>query len=506
MSQIIEVPFVRAEDQRQRALFAWADHVLHNLGLIERLARAVDFNELRKIVFDPDDGEVDLAIRDALHPTQGSPAWFFDGLRAGGLKRIITMRFNDTKADREKELRRGGAHSPTWADKLKLDDEGWVQPILSNYIVYLVHHPSWLGVLAYDEFSNRVVIRKQPPWGEEVKPDTPLNDHHETQARVWFQCEVDVNPSLGDIGRAVQEAARSNSFHPVRDYLDGLQWDGTSRLDAWLVTYFHVDDSKYVRAIGPRWLISAVARIYKPGCQADHTIVFEGPQGKLKSTALARLAGDEWFTDRLSHVASKDAAIEVAGTWLIEIAEMDALNKAASSTTKSFLTRRFERFRPPHGKLTVRQQRQCVFAGTINPPAGGYLRDPTGARRFWPVFCHGVIDLNGLERDRDQLWAEAMVRYKAGARWWLETQELEALANAEQALRFKTDLWTQPIKRWIGRRRDVSITEVMKGVGISDQSHSAEISIASILKAMAFKKERARKGSKRENRYRRSQP
>ena len=111
---------------------------------------------------------------------------------------------------------------------------------------------------------------------------------------------------------------------------------------------------------------------------------------------------------------------------------MDALTKATSSAIKAFLTRRRDRFRPPYGKHTINLPRQCVFAATINPTAGGYLKDPTGARRFWPVACRGMIDRDGLEKVRDQLWAEAVHRFKAGAPWWLETPELEALATAEQ--------------------------------------------------------------------------
>ena len=229
------------------------------------------------------------------------------------------------------------------------------------------------------------------------------------------------------------------------------------------VTYFHVEDSEYVRAIGPRYLISSVARIYQPGCKVDHVLVLEGPQGKQKSEALRTLVkNDSWFTDRLSHVASKDAALEIAGVLLVEIAEMDALTKATSSAIKSFLTRRRDRFRPPYGKHPINLPRQCVFAATINPTAGGYLKDPTGARRFWPVACRGMIDRDGLEKVRDQLWAEAVHRFKAGAPWWLETPELEALATAEQAARFVIDAWEEPIREWLGDRIDVSLLEVLE--------------------------------------------
>jgi predicted P-loop ATPase len=499
----------RAETERKWRLFAWADQVLHELGLPERVAQASSKEELRKVTFDPNAVEVELAIRDALHPANGSKDDCFVGINAGGLKRILRKRFEELKQERETALCdgvTGAARSAAdWTDDLVLVDKGGVRPVLANLILFLRNHPKWKGVLAYDEFNARVVIRKRPPWGEEA-PDAPWTDHHESLTRVWFQRE-DINANQGDVARGVQAAARDNVFHPVREYFEALVWDKTPRLDTWLVTYFHVDDTSYARAIGSRFLISGCARIHQPGCKVDHTLVLEGPQGKLKSEALRTLAiNDAWFTDRLSHIGSKDAALETAGVLLIEIAELDALTRASSSAIKSFLTRRYDRFRPPYGKHPIKLNRQCVFAGSINPPTGGYLKDPTGSRRIWPVACHGMIDREGLERDRDQLWAEAVARFKAGAAWWLETPELEALSTAEQAARFKTDVWQEPIEKWLGERNDVSIFEVLKdalGFASRDQNHSAEIRVARILTALGFTKYRARKGTDRQNRYQR---
>jgi predicted P-loop ATPase len=504
----------RAETERKRQLFAWADRVLQELGLVERVARASNFNELRKIVFDANAPDVELAIRDALHPASGGKAEYFQGLREGHLKRILRSRFDDAKKQREADLlrgRQGGRQqsTPDWAAELKLDKDGGVLPILSNYILYLTNHKVWKGVLGLDQFSNRVVIRKAPPWGEE-ELNAQWTDHHETLTRRWFQNE-DIKAPIGDFGRAVQAAARSNPFHPAREYFDALRWDGTPRLDQWLVTYLGSQDSEYSRAIGPRFMISGVARVHEPGCKVDHTLILEGPQGKLKSEALRTVAiRDAWFSDRLSHMASKDAAIEVAGVLLFEIAELDALTRVASSTAKGFLTRRYDRFRPPYGKHPVNVPRQCVFAGTINPPPEGYLKDPTGARRFWPV-KGGTINLETLRADRDQLWAEAVARYRAGEKWWLEKPALEALAASEQKLRFKTDVWTQPIRRWLGqRRKDVSLGEALQGaLGIKprkgDELHSAEVRVANILKNLGFKRYLANRGGKRQKRYRRDQ-
>jgi predicted P-loop ATPase len=497
----------RAETERKLKLFAWADGVLKQLGLADKVAQAASFDDLRKITFDADDVNVELAIREALHPTAGKPAEHFTGMKAGSLKRLLKMRFAEMKKDRETELKqgRGGKRSAPhdWTNNIKFDAKGSVRPILTNVILFLREHQTWKGVLAFDEFNNRVVIRKRPYWGDEL-PDAAWTDHHESLVRVWFQNE-DIAANQSDVGKGVQAAARGNTFHPVRDYFDALVWDGKARLETWLIDYLHADDTAYIRAVGPRFLISAVARIYKPGCQADHMLVLEGPQGKQKSKSISTLAvRDAWSTDRLSHVASKDASQETAGVLIIEIAEMESLVRAGSSSMKRFITQRFDRYRPPFGKHLINRPRQCVFIGTINPPAGGYLKDPTGARRIWPVACHGMIDVEGIERDRDQLWAEAIVQFKAGAKWWLETPQLEALATAEQRTRFKNDVWKEPIEKWLGKRKDTSITEVLErvlGFKPREQNRSAQMRVADILTGLGFSKHRPRKGDRRPNRY-----
>jgi predicted P-loop ATPase len=515
MPEVIQLPVLtstdadeqrRADTDRTRRLFDWALDVLKSLGLDKAVTRATSIAELRAITLDLECAQITLAIRDALYPESGCRLDHFRGLREGGLKLILKNRFNDLKSSREAKLRRHpGKVERDWTEDLILDRVGNIKPILANLVLILTSSPKWKGVLAFDEFGAHVVIRERPPWGEE-KPDTPWNDHHESLARVWFQKEQ-INPSAGDVGRAVQTAAKQNPFHPVRQYFDALRWDGVPRLETWLISYFHAADTPYIRAIGPRYLISAVARICEPGCKVDHLLVLEGPQGKQKSEALRTLAvNDTWFSDRLSHVASKDAALEVAGVLLIEIAEMDALTRASSSAIKSFLTRRHDRFRPPYGKHMVRLLRQCVFAATINPPAGGYLKDPTGARRFWPVACQGMVDRDGLEKVRDQLWAEAVHRCKSGAPWWLETPKLEALATAEQAARFVVDPWEPPIREWLGDRTDTTIWELLEhalGLPPEAQTQSAQNRVAKILTGrLGFDLHRPRTPEgRRQNRY-----
>ena len=495
----------RADTQRNQRLFDWAEAVLKRLGLDKAVAAARSIDELRKVTLNVDSAEI--AFRDALHPASGQRQEHFRGLKEGSLRLILKNRFADLKKAREAMLRRG--RPSDWTDELILDKDGKIVANLANLILILREAPKWSDVLGYDEFNARVVIRRRPPWGTEP-PDSPWTDHHDSLARVWFQTQ-NINPAAGDVGRAVQAAARHKVFHPVRTYFEALVWDCVPRDDAWLIVYFHADDTPYIRAIGPRYLISVVARIYRPGCKVDHLLVLEGPQGKQKSEALRTLAvNDAWFTDRLSHVASKDAAQELAGVLVIELAEMDALTRATPSAMKSFLTRRRDRYRPPFGKHLTTLPRQCVFAGTINPPAEGYVKDPTGARRLWPVACHGMIDLHGLEQARGQLWAEAVHRFKAGESWWLETPELEALATAEQEARFVADAWEAPIAEWLENRTDVSVAEVLRGVfGLAPEQHSqsAQTRIARILAhRLGFKKHRLRVRGERENRYSREPP
>jgi predicted P-loop ATPase len=365
---------------------------------------------------------------------------------------------------------------------------------LRNVLYALRHASEWQGVLAYD--AARVITQKPLPWGDRTEE---WADDHDTRACEWMQ-EQGIPAAAGVVGRGIQTVARENRVHPVRDYLHALNWDGTPRVNIWLTRYLGVEDTPYVRAVGDRFLISAVARVEQPGCKADQVLILEGPQGTLKSSALQALA-NPWFTDRISNLGSKDAAMEVAGVWLIEMSELDALMKASNSAIKSFVSRRSDRFRPPYG--LVDHPRQCVFAGTINP-LEGYLNDPTGARRFWPV---GGIDLETLIRDRDQLWAEALVRFQDGMPWWLDTAELEALAKSEQEARYEVDAWTEKIVQWLAGRTDASVGEVLTGaLGVARESWSQTVQnrVAKILVNSGFERCRpGRTGQPRTPRYRR---
>src|SRR5262249_20186212 len=208
----------RAETERRRQLFAWADGVLEQLGLKRTVDAARSIEELRRITFDVESAEVTLAIRDALYPADCNRRECFRGLKEGGLKRILRSRFIEMKRAREATLQRRHGKRPDWGKQLKLDEDGRIRPILFNPSLLFREGADWKGAIAFDEFAARVVIKGTTPLEGSV-PGTPWNDHHETQTRAWFQ-SVDINPATGDVGRAVQAAARANTHHPVRDYFN----------------------------------------------------------------------------------------------------------------------------------------------------------------------------------------------------------------------------------------------------------------------------------------------
>jgi predicted P-loop ATPase len=379
--------------------------------------------------------------------------------------------------------------------------EGRILPVLANAIAAFRHAPEWGGVLAFNEFSLGTVALKPTPWG--VVPKGEWTDHEDRRAAEWLQ-KQGILVSVEIAGQAVQTAARDHPFHPVRAYLESLTWDGVERLDHWLSIYIGAEDTEYSRAVGSRWMISAVARIFRPGAKADCCLILEGPQGIRKSTALRTLAG-EYFTDELADLGTKDAAMQTRGVWIIELSELDSLSHSEVARIKAFMSRTTDRFRPPYGMRLVESPRQCVFAGTVNHST--YLRDETGGRRFWPVAC-GRIDIDALARDRDQLWAEAKARFDAGAPWWLESAELVQLASEEQLQRYEGDPWEEIIGPWLELRSSASISEVLQKCLEKPQSlwtQTDKNRAARCLKALGWERYRERQGLRLEWRYRKGE-
>lgn len=378
-----------------------------------------------------------------------------------------------------------------------------------NVIRILALHPKWRGRLRYDEFRGRIVVR-DPPWDEYQRPtscEAAWTDEDATRLHAWLRREFHpyaFAPSVTDCERAVDVAARTNGWHPVREYLESLRWDQTLRLKRMGATYFGADDDDYTANVMRWWMISAVARVLRPGCKADHVLILEGKQGRGKSTALGILGG-EWFNDTPIDLNSKDAFGAIRGRWIVELAELDSLFRVESSRAKAFFSSSVDNYRPAYGRREREQPRSCVFAGSVNE--GVYLRDPTGARRFWPVRCR-VLDLAALRRDRDQLWAEALYWFREGARWWPEgVEEVEPL-EAQQEERTERDEWTDAIEKYVARAgAEVTGAEILEfalRLEPKDWTRQAQTRVGAIMMhGLRWSKHRGRVGEIRTWVYRR---
>lgn len=394
--------------------------------------------------------------------------------------------------------------SAAWRDQLLLNLNGTVKPVLANAITALRNAPEWAEALAFNEFAHFTVLQKPAPWmkaNAQMPADWSPND--DILATEWLHHQG-IFVSVESAGQAVESVARERPFHPVRAYLRELAWDGQSRLRSWLADYLGVEPSPYAAAVGSRWLISAVARVFEPGCKADCCLILEGEQGIRKSTAL-RVLTQPWFTDEIADLGSKDAALQTRGVWVIEIAELDSMSRSDVGKIKAFMSRATDRFRPPYGKRTIESPRQCVFAGSVNH--GTYLRDETGGRRFWPVECKApAIDVDSLAEVRDQLWAEANALYFDGKPWWLDSVELNREASREQEERYEGDPWDELILEWAEGRESVSIADVLslcleKKKDLWTQWDRSRV--ARCLRANGWIRFNARSGGLREWRYRR---
>jgi predicted P-loop ATPase len=310
-------------------------------------------------------------------------------------------------------------------------------PNLNNVLLALRNDPHFLGVFLYDE------MRQTPVLGGSR---TPVEDIAIFQAHEWIQRNGITRATKDAVAEAVEIVAREHAYHPIREWLAALSWDGQPRIAAWLHDYLEAPDTEYVRQAGSLFLVAMVARIFEPGVKQDYTLVLEGEQKRQKSMLCEILAGEEYFSDNLKDITSdKDTSAHLTGKWLIEIAELSAFQKADNEKLKAFLTRRVEQFRPVYGRKEARFPRQCCFVGTTN--RFQYLKDETGGRRFWPIRC-GKIDVPAVAAARDQLFAEAVHQYHTTHRWWPDETLEDQLFEPEQDQRYETDIWQPAVAEW----------------------------------------------------------
>ncbi len=319
-----------------------------------------------------------------------------------------------------------------WRSSLRTGKEGLTKDA-GNAALLLGNLPEWQGCCAYDEFSDRYLWGKDAPEGihgiARPRRGEQFADHHIVYAQTWLAKLGGLAVGSEIVQQGLETAAHMLPFNPVKDYLTGLAWDGKQRL-AYSDKYYFRTKTQTAAQTFAWFLISAVARVFSPGCQVDHMLILEGMQATRKSTAL-KILGDPWVLESLPSLRDITRCQEsIQGKWIIVMNELDALRGVEASRAKDFLTMRLDTYRGAYKRFHADRPRSCVFAGTTNEST--YLRDWTGARRFWPIKLSGVVHVRELERDRDQLWAEAVHSYRMGAKWWPEWLGTEDQGFVEQ--------------------------------------------------------------------------
>ena len=361
---------------------------------------------------------------------------------------------------------------------------------LLNAFTVLDLDTRWEGRVRWSEFEEVVYLDGQP-----------IDDDALTAVALWLDRVYMLRAAPDNLMRALTRVAKEHRFHPVRDWLDGLAWDGTPRVDRLVATYLRGADTPLNRLVAAAWMVGAVARIYEPGCKFDNLLILVGGQGEFKSQAVAALCPvQSWLSDTPFVVGDKDAYGLVQGIWIYELAELKALRGASNEGIKAFLSSRKDRFRRPYGRIPEMHLRSVAFVGTTNLEE--FLTDETGSRRFWPVFV-GRADLAAIKRDRDQLWAEAVHRYRAGEKWWLDAAG-DALLKQVSMKHQVTEAWFGIIREWLDDHPRFTMDDVLGdalGIPVERWSHSAVTRIGGILARLGCTKDRPGDDSRERPRF-----
>jgi len=384
----------------------------------------------------------------------------------------------------------GPENDDPWHWAFQTSKSGARLPTAANVLLALENDPVWKGKLAYCDFSYQLIKLAKPLSDMDVGE---WDDADTARLRLYLSNTWSFEPGHQNIADALITAAQRNRYHPVRDYLTGLVWDGKQRIDHWLEDIYQSStDRCYLGLVGRYFLIGAVARIMRPGCKMDNVLILEGRQGLRKSTSLRVLFGD-WFSDAPIPIGEKDAYQNIQGIWGSEMAELDSFNKAESNSAKMFFSQVRDRYRPSYGHRAQDFKRQTVFIGTTNQSE--YLKDYSGNRRYWPVRCCHV-DIELLEMNRDQYWAEAVHLFNAGQNWWPD-DDVAGIFDDVQDERMQVDPWQYAIEDYLSAYTrehytadDILVEAIQKD--LAQVTRADQNRISPIMKSLGWKNTRKR--------------
>lgn len=320
-------------------------------------------------------------------------------------------------------------YNDEWKAELEYTKSGKLLCNIANIILILENDPALAGHIVHDLFTGMDSAKDGLPWNKNANQWTDTDD---ANLRVWLEKHYDIT-GKEKIADALTAVLTRNSYHPIRDYLSGLTWDGVPRLDRIIIDYMGAEDSELNRAMSRKHFVAAVARVFNPGCKYDYCLIMSGAEGIGKSTLL-RVMGGKWFNDSITTLEGKEGMEQLRRAWVVELGELSSIKRSDVEQVKAHLSKQVDIYRAAYARRVLEHPRQCVFCGTTNEAL--FLKGDTGNRRFWVIPV--VAELRkyrdwseAIRRDRDQLWAEAVHYYKQGEPLYL-SEELEAQAKQRQ--------------------------------------------------------------------------
>lgn len=320
-------------------------------------------------------------------------------------------------------------YNDEWKAELEYTKSGKLLCNIANIILILENDPALAGHIVHDLFTGMDSAKDGLPWNKNANQWTDTDD---ANLRVWLEKHYDIT-GKEKIADALTAVLTRHSYHPIRDYLSGLTWDGVPRLDRIIIDYMGAEDSELNRAMSRKHFVAAVARVFNPGCKYDYCLIMSGAEGIGKSTLL-RVMGGKWFNDSITTLEGKEGMEQLRRAWVVELGELSSIKRSDVEQVKAHLSKQVDIYRAAYARRVLEHPRQCVFCGTTNEAL--FLKGDTGNRRFWVIPV--VAELRkykdwseAIRRDRDQLWAEAVHYYKQGEPLYL-SEELEAQAKQRQ--------------------------------------------------------------------------
>ena len=370
---------------------------------------------------------------------------------------------------------------------LQMDEHKKLHKTILNLVGLYARDENLHNLFIFNEFSGTIEYRRDAIW-HDIKAGQELRDKDFVFVQYYLAHNKQFEIGIDKIANSIIEIAERNKYHPIKQYLESIQWDLTPRLDQWLVNTCGAEDNAYTQAVGSKYLMAAVARILCPGIKFDNVLVFEGPENIGKST-IFRTLSEPWFTDSIDLMQKDEKIVEkMRGNWFLEVAEMFGVNDSNQERIKSFLTRQDDVHRLPYDRLTQKLKRQSVFCGSSNKLA--YLFGEDGNRRFWPIKCEN-INIDWLKENKDQLFAEAVYRFTNGEVLYLNP-ELFAHAKRIQTQKLSVnEVWLEIIEKNLIGKTETTMEECLRCLQIDiKETHNRSYltNIGRILKRLGFEK------------------